>query len=181
MRRSFSMTLAAGLPRWDRLAGLRGQAIPVSVAALLVGSMLITALSLFGATTATGAIALGRQSEGITRAIRHKTLSLARELKMQTVWSEAFQHTVVAPDPVWMRQLFGEYLTSLLGYDGIFVLDPAGAPMMTFLGAPDSYVRDIAPAIGDLVDAVTRESGGPLDAFVERSRVALGGGQSVQH
>ena len=77
-------------------------------------------------------IALTRQRETIEHALNQHGLALARELRVQTVWTESYERTL-ARDTAWMRTFYGKYLTQLLGYDRIYVLAADDAPVFGFV------------------------------------------------
>jgi methyl-accepting chemotaxis protein len=156
-------------------------AIPGSIGALLVASIVVLALSLSWSAAETDRIALNRQAEGLLRALRYKGLALSRELKMQTVWGEAYRNTVIAPDRVWMVQFYGDYLKGLLGYDGVFVIAHSGQVLMEYPGGR-SFDADVRPAIADMIDAVRDPTGqGALAGNVQATQITLEGGNTVEH
>jgi methyl-accepting chemotaxis protein len=155
--------------------------VPASIGALLFASIIVLALSLAWSGAQTDQIALNRQSEGLLRALRYKGLSLSRELKMQTVWGDAYRNTVIEPSRSWMRQFYGEYLKGLLGYDGVFVTMNSGTMLMEFPreGSFESIVR---PAVADMIEAVRgSNSASGLVAQVQSTIIALGNNETAEH
>src|SRR5690242_11184527 len=67
----------------------------------------------------TNDIALTRQRETISQALTQHGLALARELRVQTVWTEAFEK-IKARDQEWMHAFYGIFLSKLFGYDEIY-------------------------------------------------------------
>src|SRR4051794_3169115 len=92
---------------------------PIAILAGVGITIMVVSLG-FGAVE-TDALAFARQRATIRNAIDQHGLSLARELRVQTVWTEAYEKTR-ANDVGWMRSLYGMYLSQLLGYDRIYVL-----------------------------------------------------------
>ncbi|HUJ37466.1 MAG TPA: EAL domain-containing protein [Hyphomicrobium sp.] len=130
----------------------------------------------------TNDIALARQRETIGRALAQHGQALARELRVQTVWTEAFEKTR-AHDQSWMHAFYGVFLSKLLDYDNIYVLSIDDAPVYAFVHghdtSPAAYAA-IAPKIKDLVGAV-RKPGSAPGYDVVNTDLALSDGQSVHH
>lgn len=125
------------------------------IVALGAASIVVVLISLLiGAREADG-IALQRQRDTIEHAIDQHGLSLARELRVQTVWSEAFEQTR-ANDTGWMRTFYGKYLSDLLGYDRIYVLAGNDSPVFGYLAASqaDTDYGALAAGLRDLLQAV---------------------------
>ena len=150
----------------------------VALAAAALGVVLV---SLAIGARETDGIALTRQRETIEHAIDQHGLSLARELRMQTVWSEAYEKTR-ALDTAWMRAFYGIYLTHLLGYDGIYVLGADNRPVFGYMPSePTSNFASIGSGLTDLLEAVRNpQSNLPAYNAVETD-VTLGDGKVVQH
>ena len=125
--------------------------VTVPIVALAAASLGIVLASLFIGASETDTIALARQRETIEHAISQHGRSLARELRAQTIWGEAYEKTQ-AGDNTWMRAFYGEYLGRLLGYDRIYVLDANNTPVFGYSsdGKPDSSSADIAE-LDDLI------------------------------
>jgi len=130
----------------------------------------------------TNDIALARQRETISQALTQHGLALARELRVQTVWTEAFEKTQ-AHDTNWLHTFYGIFLSKLFGYDEIYVLSGDDAPIYAFAGgqdvAPSDYAS-IGAKIKDLVAAVRKPGSAPGYDVVDTG-VALGDGQIVHH
>jgi diguanylate cyclase (GGDEF)-like protein len=125
------------------------------IVALGAASILVVLISLLiGAGEADGT-ALQRQRDTIEHAIDQHGLSLARELRVQTVWSEAFEQTR-DKDTGWMRTFYGKYLSDLLGYDQIYVLAGNDAPVFGYVaaGQADADYGAIRGRLTDLLQAV---------------------------
>ena len=120
----------------------------------------------------TNDIALGRQRDTISHALTQHGLALARELRVQTVWTEAFEKTQ-AHDQAWMHAFYGVFLSKLFGYDDIYVLSSDNAP------APAEYAQ-VSAKIEDLVAALRNPSNAP-NYDVVATDVSFGNGQSVEH
>jgi diguanylate cyclase (GGDEF)-like protein len=127
-------------------------------------------------------IALTRQRETIEHALNQHGLALARELRVQTVWTESYERTR-ARDTAWMRTFYGKYLTQLLGYDQIYVLAADDAPVFGFVPGDDTQANfaELAGGLQDLLKAV-RDPAAKLPAYnVVETPVRLGDGQVAQH
>jgi diguanylate cyclase (GGDEF)-like protein len=170
-------------PRVDRLQRRTTAFVTLPIVALAAASVGVVLASLAIGARETDGIALTRQRETIEHAIDQHGLSLARELRVQTVWSEAYEKTR-ARDTAWMRSSYGIYLTQLLGYDGIYVLSADNAPVFGFVpgdqSASSSFVS-IGAGLKDLLQAVRDpKSASPAYNVVETD-VPLGNGTVVQH
>ena len=127
-------------------------------------------------------IALTRQRETIEHALNQHGLALARELRVQTVWTESYERTL-ARDTAWMRTFYGKYLTQLLGYDQIYVLAADDAPVFGFVPGDDTQANfaELAGGLQDLLKAV-RDPAAELPTYnVVETAVRLGDGQVAQH
>ena len=127
-------------------------------------------------------IAFTRQRETIEHALDQHGLALARELRVQTVWTESYERTR-ARDTDWMRIFYGKYLTQLLGYDRIYVLAADDTPVFGFVPAGDTQANfaDIAGGMQDLLKAV-RDPATKLPTYnVVETPVRLGDGRLVRH
>jgi diguanylate cyclase (GGDEF)-like protein len=125
------------------------------IVALGAASILVVLISLLIGARETDSIALQRQRETIEHAIDQHGLSLARELRVQTVWTESFERTR-AKDIAWMRTFYGKYLSDLLGYDRIYVLAGNDAPVFGYLadGQAAADYGAIGAGLTDLLRAV---------------------------
>ena len=92
--------------------------VTAPIAFLAAATLAVVLGSLIVGAREADSIALARQRETIAHAIDQHGLALARELKVQTVWNEAYEKTR-ALDQVWMRAFYGAYLSELFGYDRI--------------------------------------------------------------
>lgn len=153
------------------------------IALLAVAAVGVVGLSLILGARQANDLALTRQRATIEHALEQHGRSLARELRAQTVWSEAFDKTR-AHDTVWMRAFFGLYLRDLFGYDRIYVLTGEDRFVYGFAGNRDQRAAQFAklePALKDLITAVRRpgEVKG-LDNFITKA-IDIGDYQSVVH
>ncbi len=132
------------------------------VVGLVAAALMVVAGSFFWAATKSDNVSLARESETIDHAIAQQGSALARELKVQTVWTEGYDKTKAA-DRAWMHEFYGAYLTNLLGYDGVYLLDGSDRPIFGYRGGQDagpSALAALLPAIGDLVAKLRHPEGG---------------------
>jgi diguanylate cyclase (GGDEF)-like protein len=128
-------------------------------------------------------IALTRQRQTIENALDRHGYSLGRELRVQTVWNEAYERTRALDRP-WMRAFEGQYLNELFGYDRIYVLAGDDQPVYGFADGRDErrdQVEKIAPVWQDLVAAVRDPKNTPAEYNVVTTPISLGDGQTVDH
>ena len=154
----------------------------IPIALLAAAAFLVVLGSIIIGGRETNDIALAHQRETISHVITQHGLSLARELRVQTVWREAYEKTE-AHDLAWMHSFYGAFLSQSFGYDEIYVLSSDDAPVYAFVGdhdVPAAEYDQIEAKIKDLIAAV-REPGSAPKYDVVTTDVALGNGQSVQH
>jgi sensor domain CHASE-containing protein len=170
-------------PRVDRLQRRTTAFVTLPIVALAAASLGVVLVSLAIGARETDRIALTRQRETIEHAIDQHGLSLARELRVQTVWSEAYEKTR-ALDTAWMRSFYGIYLTQVLGYDGIYVLSADNAPVFGYVPGDQSTLpsfASIGSGLTDLLQAV-RDPKSKLPAYnVVETDVTLDNGTVVPH
>lgn len=150
--------------------------VTLPIVALAAASLGIVLASLIIGASETDAIALSRQRETIEHAISQHGRSLARELRAQTIWGEAYEKTQ-AGDSAWMRAFYGEYLGHLLGYDRVYVLDANDTPVFGYSsnGDPNLNATDMGAEIGDLIRATRDPKSMPdYDAIVTNIPMANG-------
>ncbi len=144
--------------------------------AVVLGSMLIGARE-------TNSLALGRQRATIENALEQYSLSLARELRPQTVWNEAYEKTNER-DQTWMHAFFGVYLSELLGYNRIYLLSGDGDPVYAFAAGrdekPEAYAQ-VGSGLNDLVAAVRHPEAAAAKYDVTSTRISLHNGEQVVH
>jgi diguanylate cyclase (GGDEF)-like protein len=156
--------------------------VTVPIAVLAVGAFTVVLGSLLIGARETDSIALTQQRATIEHALKQHGLALARELRVQTVWAEAYEKTL-AGDTVWMRAFYGQYLNDLFGYDAIYVLSSNDRLVFGFANGRDKDSADfssIAPDVGDLVAAVRNAADAP-EPDVITTPIDFADGQSVQH
>lgn len=150
--------------------------LAVAAFAVVLGSLIIGARE-------TDSIALSRQRATIENALEQYSFSLARELRPQTVWNEAFQRTR-DHDQTWMHALYGAYLSELLSYDRIYVLSGDDQPVYAFADGrdekPGAFAR-VASELNDLVAAIRHPDATAARDDVTTTRIGLGNGEEVVH
>ena len=125
----------------------------VWVGILIAAALLSVAGSFIWAASKSDSLSLANQSDTLDHAIEQQGAAFARELKVQTVWSEGYEKTK-ALDQAWMQEFYGAYLTNLLGYEGIYVLDSSDQPVYSYQNGQDvgpAAFDAIMPVISDLV------------------------------
>jgi len=128
-------------------------------------------------------LALERQRATIEQAIDQFGLSLARELRVQSVWNEGYEN-VHAEDLAWLHKYYGTYLSQLLGYDRIYVLSGDNRPVYGYDAAhpnvPADYAK-IAPDLSDLVEAMRVSKPDLPSDNILNTEISLGEGYKVHH
>ena len=128
----------------DRLQRRNTAFVTLPIVALAAASIAVVIASLVIGAHEADTIALTRQRETVEHALDQHGLALARELRVQTVWTESYDRTR-AHDTAWMQTFYGSYLTQLLGYDRIYVLASDNTPVFGFV-ALTHRSRIISPA-----------------------------------
>jgi diguanylate cyclase (GGDEF)-like protein len=157
--------------------------VSLPIAALAVASFGIVAASLLLGARETDSTAQNRQRHTIEQALDQHGASLSRELRVQTIWSDAHDRTR-AIDTEWMRNNYGVYLSDLFGYDRIFVVDRNNAPVFSFIPGQRAKPSDYEPLggeISDLIAAVRAPESAPPEYKVAASAIQLGSAQTVTH
>jgi len=157
--------------------------ITAPIAALAAAAFAVVLVSLAIGARETDAFALTRQRETLEHAIDQHGLSLARELRVQTVWNEAYEKTQ-AVNTAWMRAFYGMYLSELLGYDRIYVLSGDDKPVFGFVAGNEltaTHFSHIASGLTDLLKAVRDPAAMPADYNVVATDISLNDGNVVQH
>ncbi len=152
------------------------------IVALAVAAFGVVIASLVIGAREADSIALTRQRETIEHALNQHGLALARELRVQTVWTKSYERTR-ARDTAWMRTFYGKYLTQLLGYDQIYVLAADDTPVFGFVPGDDTEANfaKLAGALQDLLKAV-RDPAAELPTYnIVETPVELGDAQVAQH
>ena len=150
--------------------------LAIAALAVVLGSLIIGARE-------TDKIALAQQRETIEHALDQHGNALARELRVQTVWNEAYEKSH-ARDQAWLRTFYGEYLSQLFGYDGIYVLSARDEPVFAFADGrdepPDAYLQ-IGGGLKDLVAAVRKPDAAPANYDIITTTITLGNGETIKH
>ena len=150
--------------------------LAIAALAVVLGSLIIGARE-------TDKIALTQQRETIEHALDQHGNALARELRVQTVWNEAYEKAH-ARDRAWLQKFYGEYLSQLFGYDGIYVLSGNNEPVFGFADGhdepPTAYLQ-IGPELKDLVGAVRTPHAVPANYDVITTTITLGNGETIKH
>jgi diguanylate cyclase (GGDEF)-like protein len=167
----------------DRLQKRTTAFVTLPIIALAAASCAVVIASLVIGAREADTIALTRQRETIEHALDQHGLALARELRVQTVWTESYERTR-ARDTAWMEMFYGRYLTQLLGYDRIYVLASDDTPVFGFVASDPERSDDfstLARGLQDLIKAV-RDAKTNLPAYnVVETSVPLGNGTSQLH
>jgi len=128
-------------------------------------------------------IAVTRERDTIEQAIDQHGLSLARELRVQSVWNEGYANAH-ANNLAWMHKFYGTYLHHLLGYDRIYVISSDDKPVYGYVADEPQKLRsfaEIAPVVMDLVHAVRdRQTELPPDNVLN-TEIQLGKGLVAHH
>lgn len=157
--------------------------ITAPIALLAIGAVVVVVGSMIVGVHETDSISMTRQRETIVHAMQQHGESLARELKVQTVWSEAYKKTL-ARDAAWMQSFYGTYLERLLGYDRIYVLSGRDAPVYAYVEgekrSPEQFAR-IEPQLRGLLSAIRNPAAYASTFDVRQTPIDLGDGQSSEH
>ena len=155
-------------------------AVATWIGAVIASALAIILVATLWAGRQNDANAFFQQEARLKQSVQQKNIALARELKMQTVWGDAYQHAGIEPNRDWMLEYLGRYLTNLMGYDDIFVLDSHGAELFAYdPDRPTASFEAFRPALADLVSRVTAPR--TTDPDLIRTQIDLGSGRRLEH
>ena len=153
--------------------------VTLPIVALAVASIGVVLASLAIGVRETDSIALSHQRQTIEHALHQHGLSLARELRVQTVWNEGYENAR-ANDTAWLHKFYGVYLSQLLGYDRVYVISGDDKPVyghaLGDAGTSHSF-SEVSGRLMDLVRAIRDPKAMPTDYNVVTTDFALGGGR----
>ncbi len=124
-----------------------------------------------------------RQAVTVQKAVLAQSHGMQRELLPETIWGDAYANIATKPDREWIRTFYGEYLSRLLGYSEIYVIDGQDRPVYGFEdGRSDDGSRFSIDSSNllDLVAAV-RSQGNSQSDLVDKTLVDLGDGHTIEH
>ena len=150
---------------------------------LAIAALCVVLVSLAIGARESDTIALMRQRETLSHAIEQHGTSLGRELRVQTVWNEAYAKTREL-DTSWIHVFYGNYLDELFGYDRLYVLAGDDKPIWGWVERKDDTPEQLAatePQWNDLVAAVRRPGIAPPEYQVVTTPISLGNGQTLEH
>ncbi len=170
-------------PKVDGLQRRKTAFVTLPIVALAAASFAVVVASLVIGARETDTISVTRQRETIGNALAQHGISLARELRVQTVWTEAYEKSR-ARDTAWLKRFYGLYLSQVLGYDRIYVLSEDNAPVFGFVPGDQStssnYVR-IEPGLQDLLEVVRGQRPVAPGYDVVDTEVTIGQGLVASH
>lgn len=155
------------------------------IVSLVGAALVVVAISMYLGIRETDELALARQRTTLDQALQQFSRSLAREMKIETVWTEGYQN-VNAVNTEWLSEYYGAYIDRLLGYQRAYVLNPANAPIYAHV-----YRKDVDPAefetirasVGDLIEAIRNPERAAASAIkvIETPAFEIGADAVVQH
>jgi diguanylate cyclase (GGDEF)-like protein len=159
----------------------RRLAFPMLVLAL--ATVAVVSISFFLAYREVDRLAESQQSQTLLNAITQHGHGLERELKSQTIWGDAFKNTAVDVNNKWINDFYGVFLSGLLGYDEIYVLDAADRPFYGFDHGASNRGADFEQNGLDVTDliAAVRAPAEQRPAAVSTTSVDLGSGRKTEH
>jgi diguanylate cyclase (GGDEF)-like protein len=180
------LVVAGGIalvPKVDGLQRRKTAFVTLPIVALAAASFAVVVASLVIGARETDTTSVARQRETIGNALAQHGISLARELRVQTVWTEAYEKSR-ARDTAWLKRFYGLYLSQVLGYDRIYVLSEDNAPVFGFVPGDQStssnYVR-IEPGLQDLLEVVRGQRSVAPGYDVVDTEVTIGQGLVASH
>jgi len=160
----------------------RRMRVILPITALVLATLVVVASSFAYALRDADRLAQERQGSTIRNAISQQGGGLERELRPEVVWGDAYKNTTVMPDRVWMATNYGKYLTHLLGYHEVYVLNANDQPFYGFEGDQSNdgspYEKDRS-AIADLISEI-RAPDLVFNKDVSSTLVDLGQGIKVE-
>ena len=123
------------------------------IVVLIGAALLAVAASMYIGVRETDMLDMQRQSRTLDQALRQFSRSLARELKIEAVWTDGYENAKAA-NLTWLSENYGSYVDYLLGYQRLYVLDSSNKPVYAHQYGADVGLDEfdkIGPAIADLV------------------------------
>ncbi len=155
----------------------------LTLAVLTAAMLAIVGGSFYLAYTEVDRVTAERQASTVQKAVSSQSRRLERELRPETIWQDAYTNTAGHPNGDWMREFYGEYLSRLLGYAEIYVVDGEDKPVFGFEDGKTDDGRQFAldaPEVSDMITAL-RSPFGSLSPLVNVTDVDLGNGHTIQH
>ncbi len=100
--------------------------LPVTI--LTAVTIFIVAASVYVSTHETDRRTLERQQVTIQNVLQQHGASLSRELKSETIWTDAYMETR-AQNTEWMKDNIGNFIVDTLGYSAAYVLSDTNEPV----------------------------------------------------
>lgn len=146
-----------------------------------VGIIILTAILWFVATVyKADRVAFDRERETIEKSFRQIGAASARELRIQTVWTEGFTNAT-SKNTEWMNVYYGPYLNRLLDYDTVLVLADTDEIVYSFsISLSPSQSSGATATISDLISAVRGENS-RVTIPVQQTTFQVGEGKTVRH
>lgn len=129
-----------------RLSFLLKVALPICTGALL--AILMGTLSLVWSTQRIDLISIERQKALATVVLHQSRGAIAHDQESSTVWDDAVNKVLGAPDADWFDGNLGSWMHTYFGHDSLFVIDPANKPIYAFANGsvqPAEYFNKLAP------------------------------------
>ena len=155
----------------------------LTLVVLTAAMLAIVGGSFYLAYTEVDKVTAERQASTVQKAVSSQARRLERELRPETIWQDAYANTAIHPNRDWMREFYGDYLSRLLGYTEIYVVNGEDQPVFGFEDGKTDDGRQFAldaPEVSDMMTAL-RSPFGSLSPLVSVTDVDLGNGHTVQH
>ncbi|MEQ1671852.1 MAG: CHASE4 domain-containing protein, partial [Hyphomicrobium sp.] len=129
--------------------------IAISTGLSAAFAIVIVIVSMISSVFQIDSLASTKQTDTLQRLLQQHGYALARELKVQTLWSEGYQNSRQL-NTEWMNNFYGPYLNRLLGYDRLYVLNGSNEPVYSHhhgeTAQPNAYDR-FGVTISDMITA----------------------------
>jgi diguanylate cyclase (GGDEF)-like protein len=160
------------------LAKRRGfsAAIAAGIAAIVVGTILLTIAALYSAAEQSDAVSVERQARAARHAIEMSIDELALQQETVAVWDDSAKQLVREhPDLHWVHDNLGLWLHRIFDHDETFVVDGADRPIYAARAGKNSPLDLFAGQAADLMPLVRdlRRPGRALGPHDRRGSRAL--------
>ncbi len=155
--------------------------LTLPIVVLVAAALVVVIASMAIGAREVDRIALDSQRSAILQAIHQDGLVHERELRLMTVWDDAYD-AVLANDMAWMDKYLGRYLNQVLGYGRVYVLSGDGKLIYGSVGGqPGSAEAALPHGVEELISAARASRPVLPEGQMVETPIALQDGTTVRH
>lgn len=152
----------------------------ISTSLLVVAAIAVVLLSIGSNVRQIDLLAANKQRSTLLGVLQQHGVSLARELKVQTFWSEGYKNAS-AGNTQWMSEYYGQFLDRVLGYDSVYVLDGHDQTIFAYENGADSALAEFNHHRAHIDDLIVAVRGSSTSIHLQETSFDIGKGQAVVH